>query len=81
MLAFVKEQGLSPIRIRKLPPAKHIFSHIEWHMAGYAVKVEEPQEEGGARDSLFFVDREEMEKTYSIPSAFGAYTGYFRERY
>ena len=81
VLAFVKEQGLSPIRIRKLPPAKHIFSHIEWHMAGYAVKVEEPQEEGGARDSLFFVDREEMEKTYSIPSAFGAYTGYFRERY
>ena len=45
------------------------------------MKVEEPQEEGGARDSLFFVDREEMEKTYSIPSAFGAYTGYFRERY
>ena len=42
------------------------------------MKVEEPQEEGGARDSLFFVDREEMEKTYSIPSAFGAYTGYFR---
>ena len=42
---------------------------------------EEPQEEDGARDSLFFVDREEMEKTYSIPSAFGAYTGYFRERY
>ena len=81
VLAFVKEQGLSPIRIRELPAAKHVFSHIEWHMAGYAVKVEEPQEEGGARDSLFFVDREEMEKTYSIPSAFGAYTGYFRERY
>ena len=81
MSSCVSVQSKSAFQPGSRPAAKHIFSHIEWHMAGYAVKVEEPQEEDGARDSLFFVDREEMEKTYSIPSAFGAYTGYFRERY
>ena len=32
-ILWVKEQNLSPIRIQKLDPAKHIFSHVEWHMA------------------------------------------------
>ena len=34
VLDYVKSEGLSPIRIQELPAAKHIFSHIEWHMAG-----------------------------------------------
>lgn len=76
-LAYVKRLGLSPIRIQKLPQAKHVFSHLEWHMEGYAVKIEEPEE--GA-DGIFFVEKEEMERRYSIPSAFLAYVGYFKER-
>ena len=88
VLAFVKEQGLSPIRIQELPAAKHIFSHIEWHMAGYAVKVEEPEPEQFAehpgrreKDGIFFVEKRQMEETFSIPAAFSAYTRYFRERF
>lgn len=81
VLAFVKEQGLSPIRIQELPPAKHIFSHIEWHMAGYAVKVEEPQNGNLRTKEFFFAEKEEMERKYSIPSAFSAYMRYFREKY
>ena len=81
-LNYVKNQGLVPIRIQKLPEARHIFSHIEWHMAGYAVKVEETQdtkkEEG---EGIFFVEKEQMEKMYSIPAAFDAYTRYFKQRY
>ena len=30
-----------PVRIQELPEAKHIFSHIEWHMTGYEVTVDE----------------------------------------
>ena len=39
--AYSKEIGLAPIRIRPLEKAKHIFSHIEWHMTGYEVIVDE----------------------------------------
>ena len=42
VLALVKEWGYAPIRIKALAESKHIFSHIEWHMTGYAIRVEEP---------------------------------------
>ncbi len=82
VLAYVKSEGLSPIRIQHLPSAKHIFSHIEWHMEGYVVRVEEP-EERQIRDKeqpgeLFFVERQELQETYSVPSAFAAYKEYFQ---
>lgn len=41
VLELVKRMDYAPIRIQKLENAKHIFSHIEWHMSGYAVLVEE----------------------------------------
>ena len=34
-LEYVKNQGFSPIRIQALAPARHIFSHVEWHMHAY----------------------------------------------
>ncbi len=78
VLEYVKNLGLSPIRIQPLPEAKHIFSHIEWHMAGYAVKIEEPEEEP---EGCFFVEKEQMEERFSIPAAFAAYTEYFKHRF
>ena len=41
VLGYLKENRLSPIRIQPLEPAKHIFSHVEWHMTGYLILVEE----------------------------------------
>lgn len=72
-LAAVKDMGFSPLRIQKLADAKHIFSHIEWHMQGYAVLVEEglPQDE-----KLLLVDVEDAGRRYAIPAAFAAYAGY-----
>lgn len=29
--------GVTPLHIQALPPYKHIFSHVEWHITGYAV--------------------------------------------
>lgn len=31
--------GVTPLHIQALPPYKHIFSHVEWHITGYAIKI------------------------------------------
>ena len=38
-IAFARERGLQPLRVEPLPEAKHIFSHVEWHMTGYMIRV------------------------------------------
>ncbi len=76
-LEWAKEHGIAPIRIQPLEEAKHIFSHVEWRMAAYAIRVDElePQEHG-----LLFVEVEETEEKYPIPAAFMAYTKYMHIR-
>ena len=75
VLAHIKELGLIPIRIRQLPAAKHIFTHREWHMTGYLVRVDEltEMEPGKKTQDIIFVDPEETRTGYPIPSAFAAY--------
>ena len=77
---LVKDMHLSPIRVQKLENAKHIFSHIEWQMEGYAVLVEEAgfdtEAEKMAENHLIFVDAEKSQENYAIPSAFAAYAKY-----
>lgn len=65
------------LKLEELPPAKHIFSHKEWHMTGYYVKVDELErmEPGG---NLIFVEPYETEEKYPIPSAFAVYTDLMR---
>ena len=75
VLAHIKDLGLTPIRIRKLPAARHVFTHREWHMTGYLVRVDElagmePRKE---TQDIIFVDPEETKTNYPIPSAFAAY--------
>ena len=66
----VKKMGLHPLQIKKSVEAKHIFSHVEWHMSGFEVKVDET--ERVPKDCLF-IRVDELEKRYSVPSAFRAY--------
>lgn len=68
------EQVLS---VEKLPSAKHIFSHIEWHMDGYLVQVEDVpkatlflQEKA---QGFLTVQKQNMNADYVLPSAFRAY--------
>lgn len=56
--------------LEPLPGAKHVFSHVEWHMTGYRVVLKDKEEPR----SCFFVTREELERTYALPNAFNAYT-------
>ena len=52
VIGYGKKLGLAPIRVKPLPAAKHIFSHVEWHMIGYEVLVDELEREMKA-DVLF----------------------------
>ena len=75
VLAYLRELGLSPLRIRRLPPAKHVFTHKEWHMTGFLVRVDEfaAKGQGQKTQGFVFVDPERTRTSYPIPSAFAAY--------
>ena len=73
ILKKVKEMDFSPIRMQKLESSKHIFSHVEWHMIGYVVWVEESERE---HDGMIFVEPEKTEREYPIPAAFSSYVKY-----
>lgn len=75
VLAHLKELGLQAIHIKRLEDSKHIFSHKEWHMTGYAVRVDE-LERSEDKSGLLFVEREETQDRYAIPAAYAAYTRY-----
>lgn len=51
-----------------LHKAKHIFSHIEWHMHGFLIDCKEPINLDGIWCSV-----DELETTYAIPTAFKVY--------
>ena len=71
---YSKTIGLMPVRVQELPEAKHIFSHIEWHMTGYEVIVDELEKTN--EEGFLFIHPEQIKKEYSIPSAFEKYTEY-----
>ncbi len=80
VLLFLKEKGLSVLRIEPLSQSKHIFSHKEWHMIGYAVRVDELAEATGSwEDSLVFAEQQEARERYPIPTAYKAYLKAFLE--
>ena len=69
--AYSKSIGLAPVRVKKLRNAKHIFSHIEWHMTAYEVIVDELEK--NCKEEMIFAHPEEIQKKYSMPSAFSAW--------
>lgn len=79
-----EDGGETEMEVRPLGEAKHIFSHIEWHMAGYCVRLPEgwvfpegeDKEAGRKRRlpvGLIAATREELNGEYAIPSAFETY--------
>lgn len=81
-LDYIEAQGYTPIRIQPVCDAKHIFSHVEWHMKGYVVFLQaqgyadKANEKGDKKQEWIFVDVEETKANYAIPSAFVKYTEY-----
>lgn len=71
-LVWVKENGYLALQIEELPEAKHIFSHVEWHMKGFYIRIEEVE----GKQAKEFANKEALEVTYAVPSAFSVYTEY-----
>lgn len=64
--------GLNPetvLVIEPLPKAKHIFSHVEWHMMGYRVRLGEMLPE-----TYIAAEKSDLKELYALPNAFGKYT-------
>lgn len=77
VLAYVKNLGYAPLRIQGLSDAKHIFSHVEWHMKGYVVFVESLElKKESDKQELLFVEAEDARERYAIPTAFIKYAEY-----
>lgn len=74
VLDYSKSIGLVPLRIQPLGAAKHIFSHVEWHMVGYQIQVDELEKSCNA--DMIFARPEEIQKRYPIPAAFEKYIAY-----
>lgn len=70
--SVLREWNLSVKSMEPLPKAKHVFSHIEWHMAGYLVHVSE------AAPELVWVGIPDLFRDYAVPSAFKAYLKFLR---
>jgi len=72
---YLSEHGLKVLRILPMGDAKHVFTHKEWHMIGYEVRVDElanaiADEETG---KWIYVDPKETREKYPIPSAYEVY--------
>lgn len=71
----VEKMGFSPLRVQALEDAKHIFTHVEWHMKGFLVRVAETED---VPNGMILANKEETERDYPIPSAYAAYTKVMR---
>ena len=80
---FLSEQGVTPLYLTPLEDAKHIFTHVEWHMTGFEVILPtgafEKMSADGAKnglDALFLAPRNEIDESYAVPTAYRAYRPY-----
>ena len=81
----ISSAGLFVEEIQQLGEAKHLFSHIEWHMIGYYIKTaakdinfccavaEEDTNNVSFLADCFPVAPQKLLKEYSIPAALDAY--------
>lgn len=65
--AMLAEKGMTALAMTALPEQKIVFSHLEWHLEGYQVKLKE--EGGGYR----FAPLQEIRESFSVASAFQGY--------
>lgn len=70
VISYVQERGYGVKRIEKLASARHIFSHVEWHMSGYELWIDRREQSQG---KLLFVGLSQLKEEYPLPNAFAAY--------
>ncbi|MBQ8310160.1 MAG: A/G-specific adenine glycosylase [Clostridia bacterium] len=76
VLSYIRSIGFEPLRLARLEDAKHIFTHIEWHMIAYDVRITPEFDGYHGASGMLLVPNDEMRESFAIPSAFSAYTKY-----
>ncbi len=72
----IKSWKISDYDIEYVDGGKHIFSHVEWHMSGYRIRLKDPAEMECAffkEKEWIFVEKKELLASYAIPSAFDCF--------
>ena len=82
---FAEYQNLMPLQVQCLPEAKHIFSHIEWQMTGYMIRVADVDSFAASKSAsreggYLLVPLEQTRREYAVPAAFDAYAKCIRLR-
>ena len=74
VIKYLSENGMKVLRILPMGETKHVFTHKEWHMQGFQVRVDELEKNasGGAGDWIY-VEPWETRENYPIPSAYEFY--------
>ncbi len=73
---YLRSIGFEPLRIERLEDSKHIFTHIEWHMIAYDVRITADFDGFHGRSGMLLVRNDDLHANYAIPSAFSAYKRY-----
>ena len=68
----VEDMGFCVHQVRSLSPARHVFTHLTWHLTGYEITVD-PIAIDRLPNDFFAPTQEELYGDYSIPGAFNAY--------
>ncbi len=76
VLSSVRSLGFEPLQVTRLEDAKHIFTHIEWHMIAYSVRITPEFDGNFGADGMLLVPNQDLHARYAIPSAFSAYVKY-----
>lgn len=63
----VERWGLTPVEWRKKLVARHLFTHVEWQMTGYVLRVS-----GSGPEEFLWADAESLARC-AVPSAFAKY--------
>ena len=82
VLAYARELGYHPLHISRVEDHVHIFTHKEWHMRAYRIRIDEISDvqKIDERNAFFFVEAEELRSKYPLPSAFAPYRKYLEEK-
>ncbi len=71
---LLEDHGIMEYEMELLGEAKHIFSHVEWHMLGYRIRIQKKTDLlNEIFPELLWVEKSQIEHTYALPTAFSAY--------
>ncbi len=75
---YLEAQEIEASELLPLGEAKHIFTHVEWHMVGYRLVLSVLPKSYSATNAIQWIRPKEIIEKYSIPNAFSAFTKHIK---